>query len=77
MVVIPYIYSISSALILAFTDYRDTFKSKMNFGLFVIALMISFGYVIYAIIGIQKEIIVDTMIFIFLSIFVYCFVLKR
>ena len=77
MVVIPYIYSISSALILAFTDYRDTFKSKMNFGLFVIALMISFGYVIYAVVGIQKEIIVDTMIFIFLSIFVYCFVLKR
>lgn len=77
MVVIPYIYSISSALILAFTDNRDTFKSKWHLILFILAIMISFGYVIYAICGIQKDIIVDTMIFVSLSTLVYPFMINK
>lgn len=72
-ILIPYIYAISAAFIASF-QMKESFKSNITFGLFIISAVIAELYTLFAFIGLPSNIIVLGSISIFLSLPAYVFI---
>lgn len=70
-IIIPYLYSISSAFIQAISVKRNEFKTKISFCLFVISCIGSFLYVMYALVGLGEKIISIGVILMLISSLFY------
>lgn len=72
-ILIPYIYSVSAAFILALRKHDD-FKSNTSFWIFMLEIFIAGLYAFFALIGLQTHIIAIGCIVFFFSLPVYAFV---
>lgn len=66
-ILVPYIFSLSAAFILAITKYKETFSKKFNKIFFLFICLIGYCYIAYAFIGLDKNVCMIGMISLLLS----------